>query len=342
VSSAFINFKYGYSHVQLNRGKTLLLYDVQILGITFSSLAKIIICPDVFIHLLKKLFQRLGGFLAKYWAIGSGRSPLIMDSITISFETIGAWALSQRTFIHKLSCILQGHVCIGIRPRIHLKTLKTCNKHIFKLFPGGHYPWMEGRIQCLTDILDCHDDGFCHHWCVIPIRRYRGHIAHRELLWSEWQSYISSWGGLYEGGWGNACNYTARGSIIIEKIIMVESFVPKVILVVIFIPKIPVLVLIFWLLYGLRNLCISSVASSIFFYNYKRRSIFSLCFSTCWWMVSKLRISWSSALYCCVELTLSFFGCVLLVMLLLPSWCPRMRGWSQSLLTFLVPWQILL
>jgi hypothetical protein len=37
------------------------------------------------------------------------------------------------------------------------------------------------------------------------------------------------------------------GSIIIEKIIVIECFVPKVAMIVVFIPKIPMLVLMFWL-----------------------------------------------------------------------------------------------
>jgi hypothetical protein len=54
------------------------------------SLVKIVIDPDVLIHLLKKLLKGLWGFLAKYWVVGPGRSPLIMASMTISLGTIGA------------------------------------------------------------------------------------------------------------------------------------------------------------------------------------------------------------------------------------------------------------
>jgi hypothetical protein len=53
------------------------------------SLPEIIVGSDVLIHLLEKLLQGLGGFLAKYYAVGSGRSPLIMAPMTISFGTIG-------------------------------------------------------------------------------------------------------------------------------------------------------------------------------------------------------------------------------------------------------------
>jgi hypothetical protein len=54
------------------------------------SLSEIFIGSDVFIHLLEKLLQGLGGFLVKYYDIGPGRSPLIMASMTISFGTVGA------------------------------------------------------------------------------------------------------------------------------------------------------------------------------------------------------------------------------------------------------------
>jgi hypothetical protein len=54
------------------------------------SLLEIIVGSDVFIHLLEKLLQGLGGFLVKYYDIGPGRSPLIMASMTISFGTVGA------------------------------------------------------------------------------------------------------------------------------------------------------------------------------------------------------------------------------------------------------------
>jgi hypothetical protein len=54
------------------------------------SLAEIIISPDVLIHLLKEFSKVYGGFLAKYWVVGPGQSPLIMASITISSGTVGA------------------------------------------------------------------------------------------------------------------------------------------------------------------------------------------------------------------------------------------------------------
>jgi hypothetical protein len=60
------------------------------------SLSEVVISLDVLTHFLKQLLQSLGGFLAKYWAIGPGRRPLIMASITISLGTMGACALSHK------------------------------------------------------------------------------------------------------------------------------------------------------------------------------------------------------------------------------------------------------
>jgi hypothetical protein len=60
------------------------------------SLAEVIVGPDVLIHFLKQLLQSLGGFLAKYWAVGPGRRPLIMASMMISLGTVGACALRRK------------------------------------------------------------------------------------------------------------------------------------------------------------------------------------------------------------------------------------------------------
>jgi hypothetical protein len=60
------------------------------------SLSEIIISSDVLIHFLKQLLQSLGGFRAKYWAVGPGLRPLIVASMTISLGTMGACALSRK------------------------------------------------------------------------------------------------------------------------------------------------------------------------------------------------------------------------------------------------------
>jgi hypothetical protein len=41
----------------------------------FPSLLKVIVSPDVLVHLLQKLIQSLWSFLAKYCTVGPGRSP---------------------------------------------------------------------------------------------------------------------------------------------------------------------------------------------------------------------------------------------------------------------------
>jgi hypothetical protein len=63
------------------------------LGISVSfhpSLSEVVVGSDVLIHLLEKLLQGLGGFLAKYCVVGPGQSPLINGSMTISSGPIGA------------------------------------------------------------------------------------------------------------------------------------------------------------------------------------------------------------------------------------------------------------
>jgi hypothetical protein len=60
------------------------------------SLSEVIISPNVLVHFLKQLLLDLGGFLAKYLAVGPGRRPLIMASMTISLGTEGACALSRK------------------------------------------------------------------------------------------------------------------------------------------------------------------------------------------------------------------------------------------------------
>jgi hypothetical protein len=79
------------------------------------SLAEVIVSPDVLIHLLNSFSRVYGGFLSKYWAVGPGRSPLIMASMTISLGIVGACALRRknlRTYTwrtpHGLACIETG------------------------------------------------------------------------------------------------------------------------------------------------------------------------------------------------------------------------------------------
>jgi hypothetical protein len=62
----------------------------------FPSLAEVVVRPDVLIHFLKQLLQSLGSFLAKYWAVGPGRIPLIIAAMTISLGIVGACALSHK------------------------------------------------------------------------------------------------------------------------------------------------------------------------------------------------------------------------------------------------------
>jgi hypothetical protein len=62
-----------------------------IISVSFlPSFSEIIVSSNVLIHLLEKVLQGLGGFLAKFCAIGPRQSPLTMASMTISFGIVGA------------------------------------------------------------------------------------------------------------------------------------------------------------------------------------------------------------------------------------------------------------
>jgi hypothetical protein len=52
--------------------------------------------PVSFLPSLAEVIVSPAGFLAKYWAVGPGRSPLIMASMTISLGTVGACALRRK------------------------------------------------------------------------------------------------------------------------------------------------------------------------------------------------------------------------------------------------------
>jgi hypothetical protein len=56
----------------------------------FSSLLKVVVSPDIFVHLLQKLLQSLRRFSSKVLCCWSWSKPLIMASMTISFGTVGA------------------------------------------------------------------------------------------------------------------------------------------------------------------------------------------------------------------------------------------------------------
>jgi hypothetical protein len=83
----------------------------------FPSLAKIIVSPDVIIHLLKELLQGLRGFLGKI--LGHRSWPKPFDH-GLNDNFIGAlWALvlsDARTFGHMPGDILRGLACTRTKP----------------------------------------------------------------------------------------------------------------------------------------------------------------------------------------------------------------------------------
>jgi hypothetical protein len=101
-------------------------------------LAEIIISLDVLIHFLKQLLQSLGGFLAKYLAIGPSRRPLIMASMTISLGTVGTCALRRKNLQHTPEGTLM--VLCALKQGLSsdwlcLKPFKTGDQHVLKLLP---------------------------------------------------------------------------------------------------------------------------------------------------------------------------------------------------------------
>jgi hypothetical protein len=57
----------------------------------FPSLPKVIIDPDVLVHLLQKLFQSLWWLPGKILCRQSWSDPFDIASMTISFGSVGAW-----------------------------------------------------------------------------------------------------------------------------------------------------------------------------------------------------------------------------------------------------------
>jgi hypothetical protein len=101
----------------------------------FPSLAKIIISPDVLIHLLKKLLQGLRGFLGKVLGRGSWPKPFnhgLNDNFIrhygcLCFETQKPSNIRLKVFLVVLCALEQS---LGSN-WLHLKPLKASDQHVF-------------------------------------------------------------------------------------------------------------------------------------------------------------------------------------------------------------------
>jgi hypothetical protein len=121
-----------------------------------------------------------GGFLAKNCAIDPGRSPLIIASMTISFGTVGAWALSRRK-LRTYACKYSSWSCVHWNKAWAVTGLGSY-QHILQLLPWRDRSQAKRRIWHLSHTPDCHDDGFRHDSCVATIWWYGCLVAHKELL----------------------------------------------------------------------------------------------------------------------------------------------------------------
>ena len=143
------------------------------------SLAKVIVSPDVFIHLLKQLLQSLWRLSSKIlgsrsWTktLDNGlndnlighRRRLCPQSQEPSYICLKVFFVVLRAMEQSLSC-----------DRLRLKALEAGNQHVLKLLPRRDSPWPKRRIPCLGHIPNCHDEGLGHDSCIAS-------ITHQKLL----------------------------------------------------------------------------------------------------------------------------------------------------------------
>jgi hypothetical protein len=148
----------------------------------FPSLTKIIISPDVLIHLLKKLLQGLRGFPSKVLSRRSWPKPFdhglnenfIGHYGCLCSQTQEPSDIRLKVFFVVLRALEQSLSS----DRLRLKSLETGDQHIIQLLPWCDCSWPKIRVPSLCDILDCHDEGFCHDCSVALIWRYGCFVAH--------------------------------------------------------------------------------------------------------------------------------------------------------------------
>jgi hypothetical protein len=153
----------------------------------FSSLAKVIVSPDVLIHFLEQLLQSLWGLPGEVrshrsWskALNNGlNNNFIRHRGRLCPQSQEPSDIRLEVFLMVLRALEQGLSCDWL----HLKTLETGHQHVLKLSPRCDSPWPKRRIPCLSYIPDCHDEGLCHDCGIASIRRYSCFVAHQKLLW---------------------------------------------------------------------------------------------------------------------------------------------------------------
>jgi hypothetical protein len=137
------------------------------------SLAKVIVSPDVLIHLLKQLLQSLWGLSSEILSSRSWTKPLnhgfndsfIRHCRRLCSETQEPSDICLEVLLMILRALKQGLSCDWLR----LEALETCHQHILELLPRSNGPWPKRRIPCLGHIPNCHDKGLGHDSCIASI-----------------------------------------------------------------------------------------------------------------------------------------------------------------------------
>jgi hypothetical protein len=134
------------------------------------SLAKVVVSPDVLIHLLKQLLQSLRGLPSE--VLSRRAWPKTLDhGLNDNFIGHCGRLCSQsqepsdirlKVFLMVLRALEQGLSCDWLC----LKSLETGNQHVLELLPRHDCPWPKRIIPCLGYVPDCHDEGLCHDSCI--------------------------------------------------------------------------------------------------------------------------------------------------------------------------------
>ena len=137
------------------------------------SLEKIIVGPDVLIHLLKQLLQSLWGLPGEVLSRRSWPKTLnhgLNDNFIghcghLCPQSQEPSDIRLKVFLMVLRALEQDLSCDWLR----LKALETGHQHVLELLPRRNCPWPKRGIPCLGYIPNCHDEGLRHDCGIAPI-----------------------------------------------------------------------------------------------------------------------------------------------------------------------------
>jgi hypothetical protein len=120
------------------------------------SLAKIVVSPDVLIHLLKKFLQSLWRLPGKILSCRSEPKPLdhgINDNFIGHCGCLCSQAqkpsdVRLKVFYMVMCTLKQSLSCDWL----HLKALEASDQHVLELLPRRNCPWPERRVPSLGHI----------------------------------------------------------------------------------------------------------------------------------------------------------------------------------------------